>query len=83
MNLAKTLAELHEERDRIDEAILVFSRLGAGAPKRRGRPPKWLAEAQPRSRGRPPGREGMSAAARKATSERMKKYWAAKRKEKA
>ena len=40
MDLNKTLAELHEERDRIDEAILMFSRLAAGAPKRPGRPPK-------------------------------------------
>src|SRR5258708_15217756 len=76
MDLTKVLAELHEERDRIDEAILMFSRLAAGAPKRRGRPPKWMAEITPKRRGRPPksavaaavsetkprrGRKGMSA----------------------
>jgi len=42
MDITKMLAELHEERDRIDETILIFSRLAAGAPKRRGSPPKWL-----------------------------------------
>src|SRR5712664_3735647 len=83
MDLTKALAELHEERDRIDEAILKFSRLAAGAPKRRGRPPKWMAELTSKRRGRPPGRKGMSKAARKAQSERMKKYWAQKRKAKA
>ena len=43
MDITKMLAELHEERDHIDQAILVLSRLAAGAPRRRGRPPKWLA----------------------------------------
>jgi len=40
MAITKMLAELHEERDHVDEAILVLSRLAAGAPKRRGRPPQ-------------------------------------------
>jgi len=42
MDIPKMLAELHEEHDRIDETILIISRLAAGAAKRRGRPPKWL-----------------------------------------
>jgi len=81
MDITKMLVELHEELDRIDEAILMFSRLAAGAPKRRGRPPKLLVSAGPKRRGRPPGSR-MSAATRQAASERMKKYWAAKRKAK-
>ncbi|HLW77405.1 MAG TPA: hypothetical protein VKS01_10475 [Bryobacteraceae bacterium] len=49
--------------------------------KRRGRPPKALSAmgapaASMKRRGRPP----MSAAEKKAASERMKAYWAAKRK---
>ena len=81
MDLTKALAELHGERARLDEAILVLSRLAGGA-KRRGRPPKWMdrAAAQPDAR---PRRRGMSQAARKAQSQRMKQYWAAKRKAKA
>jgi hypothetical protein len=82
MDLNKTLAELHEERDRIDEAILMFSRLAAGAPKR-GRPPKsTVASAVPQTEPRRQ-RKGMSKDARKAQSERMKEFWAAKRKAKA
>lgn len=96
MDLIKVIAKLHEQRRALDEAIHVLTRLAAGAGKRRGRPPKWMAEAaQPKHRGRPPknpaadatatatpqrGRKAMSKAARKAQSERMKKYWAAKRK---
>jgi hypothetical protein len=84
MDITKMLAELHEERDHVDEAILVLSRLAAGAPKRRGRPPKWMSDqnsGEPKRRGRPPGSK-MSAAARKAQSARMKDYWATRRKQK-
>ena len=91
MDLTKVLAELHQEREHIDEAIQAFSLLAANS-KRRGRPPAWLAAVKPKHRGRPfksaaapqtPSlkgrqRKGMSAAARK--SERMKAYWAARRK---
>ena len=84
MDIIKMIAELHEERDHVDEAILVFSRLAASAPRRRGRPPKWLSNqnpAEPKRRGRPLESK-MSAANRKAQSERMKKYWATRRKQK-
>ena len=43
------LAELREERQRIEEAILVFERLASGSGKRRGRPPAWMAQAEERS----------------------------------
>jgi len=43
MDFLKMLAELHAERQQIDQAILVVERLAAGKPgKRRGRPPKWM-----------------------------------------
>ena len=48
---------------------------------KRGRAPKASAKAAAASGGR--RRRGMSAAARKAVSERMKKYWADRRKAKA
>ena len=39
------LLELREERDAIEEAILVLERLArSSGPKRRGRPPKWLSD---------------------------------------
>ena len=44
VNLDRILAELRDERTAIDEAILVLERLARGTGKRRGRPPKWLAD---------------------------------------
>ena len=88
MDIAKALMELRGERELVDEAILALSRIAART-RRRGRPPAWLAglnsarlgdtggSIEPRSR-----RQGMSASARKAQSERMKKYWAEQRRKK-
>lgn len=54
MDLTKMLAELHQEREHMDEAIVVLARIAVGrAGKRRGRPPKWMT--QMKRRGRPPG----------------------------
>lgn len=36
------IAELQDERQRIDEAIEALERLSAGKSRRRGRPPAWL-----------------------------------------
>jgi hypothetical protein len=46
MDIEKIIAELRAERNRIDEAILAIERISRGAAQRRGRRPKWLAEAQ-------------------------------------
>jgi hypothetical protein len=54
MDISKMLAELREQRDAIDQAIIVLERIAAGQGKRRGRPPAWMASAVKR-RGRPPG----------------------------
>jgi len=42
MNLEKILAELWDEKRRIDDAISALERISATTPKRRGRPPAWL-----------------------------------------
>jgi hypothetical protein len=39
MDLAKTLSELREQRDNIDQVILSMERLLSGSPRPRGRPP--------------------------------------------
>jgi len=39
MDIAKALAELREQRDAIDQAILSLEKLAFGLPRRRGRPP--------------------------------------------
>ena len=53
MDVIKMLADLRQEREQIEEAILSLERLARGRGKRRGRPPTWLAEVK--KRGRPPG----------------------------
>jgi hypothetical protein len=71
------IALLVAERDKVNRAIEALQ----GPIKRRGRPPKnpllaGLAPATTPAK----GKSGRSAAARKAQSQRMKAYWAAKRK---
>ncbi len=58
MNIGNMLAELRQELEHIDAAILVVERLARGQAKRRGRPPAWMTAVQdeaPKRRGRPPG----------------------------
>ena len=57
MDVSKMLAELRQEREQIEEAIITLERLARGRGKRRGRPPLWLAAASApvKRRGRPPG----------------------------
>ena len=54
MDITKMLAELRQESQQIEEAILSLERLARGRGKRRGRPPAWMSQ-QPKRRGRPPG----------------------------
>ncbi len=57
MDILKMLAELRQEREQIEEAIMVMERLALGQGKRRGRPPAWMTAAKDatKRRGRPPG----------------------------
>jgi hypothetical protein len=76
MNTEHILALLISERDKLNRAIEAL-----GTPvKRRGRPPKnplaVAVTAHTKSK-----RRGMSPAKRKEQSERMKAYWAKRRKE--
>ena len=43
MDIMKMLAELRQEREAIEEAIITLERLARGQGKRRGRPPAWMA----------------------------------------
>jgi hypothetical protein len=45
MDINKMIAELREEREQVEEAILTLERLARGRGCRRGRPPFWLKEA--------------------------------------
>jgi hypothetical protein len=50
MDVAKILAQLKEERDQIEAAIVTLERLALGRGKRRGRPPSWMVEARKRAK---------------------------------
>ena len=63
IDVAKILAELKEEKEQLEQAILTLERLAAGRGPRRGRPPAWMSsEASPKRRGRPPGSKNKPAA---------------------
>ena len=53
MDVIKMLAELRQEREQLEEAILTLERLARGRGRRRGRPPAWMTELK--RRGRSPG----------------------------
>jgi len=53
MDVLKMLADLRQERQQIEEAIMTLERLAAGRGRRRGRPPAWMSTVK--RRGRPPG----------------------------
>ena len=66
MDVAKMLADLRQEREQIEEAILSLERLARNRGKRRGRPPQWMQEVK--KRGRPPGSKNKPKADGKAPS---------------
>jgi hypothetical protein len=65
MDVTKILAELRQEREQIEEAILSLERLARGRGRRRGRPPAWMT-AVTKKRGRPPGSKNKAMSATKA-----------------
>jgi hypothetical protein len=64
MDVSKILADLRQEREQIEEAILSLERLALGRGRRRGRPPAWMAvTVAAKKRGRPPGSKNKTASA--------------------
>ena len=79
------LQNLRQERDRLDEAIVVLTRLASGSGvKRRGRPPKWLTAnststamvTDSATGSAKPKRKPFSAATRKKMAAAQRKRWA-------
>lgn len=71
MDVAKILAELKQEREQIEQAILSLELLARGRGRKRGRPPAWMSQvnaAAPKRRGRPPGSKNKTTAAPGANS---------------
>jgi len=58
MDVLKMLADLRQEREQVEEAIVTLERLAKGRGKRRGRPPAWMSALK--RRGRPPGSKNKS-----------------------
>jgi hypothetical protein len=81
MPTEQILGILIAERDKLNRAIEALQ----GPTKRRGRPPKVAAEIPAAAAPAAPQRQRKerTAAQRKAQSDKMKKYWAQRRKQKA
>jgi hypothetical protein len=68
MDVAKILAELREEREQLEEAIVSLERLAQGRGKRRGRPPAWMSAATKRIKAASAEAKKTGAASKSATS---------------
>ena len=82
MDIHRILAELRSEKERLEEAILTIERLAAGSlGKRRGRPPKWMANVKVAEGASPASkkRRRFSAATRKRMAEAQRKRWASRK----
>jgi hypothetical protein len=66
MDVTKMLADLRQEREAIEEAIMTLERLARGRGRRRGRPPAWMVEMK--KRGRPPGSKNKTATTKAAAA---------------
>ncbi len=81
MDFVKILAELRQEGEQLQEAILVIEHLAMGQGKPRGRPPAWMAEAQHESASqRPRKKRVVTPEARAKMAAAQKRRWEAYRK---
>ncbi|MBL8209698.1 MAG: hypothetical protein JNK87_03250 [Bryobacterales bacterium] len=73
--IANCLVELRSRREQLDEAILALERLGtgAGARKRRRRPPEWLRAVQAQSQAQDTDAEARPRAGKAAPPRKEKK----------
>jgi hypothetical protein len=81
VDVAKMLDDLRARRDQIEDVMLALTRLNTG--ERRGRPPKWLAEAKkqdPAQEVPKKPKRFISPEARQRMAEAQRKRWAAERK---
>lgn len=81
MNLTKMIAELREQKQALEETMIMLERLARSQGKRRGRPPLFLSQA--RASGTARKRRPFSAETRKKMAASQRRRWAAVRKNKA
>ena len=80
MNLTKMIAELREQKQTLEQTMIMLERLARSQGKRRGRPPVYLSQASKAGPARK--RRPFSAATRKKMAAAQRKRWAAIRKKK-
>jgi hypothetical protein len=82
MDISKMLHDLYTERRQLDEAIGTLVRLSVDQPKRRGRPPKWMAETRNATPSVTdvPKRRTFSPESRRRMAAAQRKRWAAVKK---
>jgi len=80
MNLTKMIAELREQKQALEETMIMLERLARGQGKRRGRPPLFLSQASPSGSIRK--RRPFSAETRRKMAAAPRRRWAAARRKK-
>ena len=82
MDLTKMIAELRQQKQALEETMLILERIARGQGKRRGRPPAFLSDAVAASTktGAPRKRRPFSAETRKKMAASQRRRWAAMRK---
>jgi hypothetical protein len=84
MNLTKMIAELREQKQALEETMILLERLARSQGKRRGRPPLFLSKVLSRaSQTGARKRRPFSAQTRKKMAAAQRRRWAAIRKKKA
>ncbi len=68
MDVTKILAELRQEREQLEEAIVSLERLAQGRGRRRGRPPAWMTAAKKRIKANTAAKKAAAAPAKSASS---------------
>ena len=82
MNLIKMIAELREQKQALEETMLILERIARGQGKRRGRPPAFLSHAGASfaKAGTARKRRPFSAETRRKMAAAQRRRWAAVRK---
>jgi len=82
MDLTKMIAELRQQKQALEETMLILERIARGQGKRRGRPPAFLSNVGSASTktGAPRKRRPFSAETRKKMAASQRRRWAALRK---
>ena len=82
MDLTKMITELRQQKQALEETMLILERIARGQGKRRGRPPAFLSDAAAATTktGTPRKRRPFSAETRKKMAASQRRRWAAIRK---